>query len=499
MATQLGTSVTTKKLEMKPIPLLVVMISFAPEGADGSSDDGMQLCSTSKEYWHQQFFGDEGYTLKNYYKEMSGGKFWFSPVPTRDGGMPGVVSVTVNCKHPDLLQKENPTMRTGAAYYAIAEALKACEPYVDFAALDTDGDGYLSREEINFVLVHAGFDYSCGKETTPTLRYGVFANSGRLPDGEDAEGFPGARAPKVGGVTLCAAGKGAYTLIGEYRKSPLGFLPHPLGTSAHELGHAIGFHDIYDYDREVAGWPLPMMFSVMCNGCYGLVNGSMENAIPGTCPTHLDPLQKIRSGFAEPQIADGDGEYSLYSIKSGKYNILRINTPDPKEYFLLENRQTEGFDAGLYVQSKETKEDGTSVIVRENYKRGGVIVWRIDEDVFDAYSGIKRTNGSGFWNPDGETKCDHRHNPGVVILYKNGYDENGLMKNDGTLVCGYPADPFYRGGDTFHSNEFISAATHTRSLNSFPEGLSEDAYDLKIEFLSDTGEEIRVRVTQKTK
>jgi hypothetical protein len=182
MANSLGTSVTTKKLEMKPVPLLVVMISFEPGG-----DDGRQICSTTKEYWYEQFFGDNGLTLKNYYKEMSGGKFYFSPVDVNGSDVKGVVHVTLHCKHPDLLQQENPDKRTGAALYVVAEALKACEPYVDFAALDKDGDGFLSADELHYVLVHAGFDYSGGKETTPELRYGVFANSGRLPDEEDAQ------------------------------------------------------------------------------------------------------------------------------------------------------------------------------------------------------------------------------------------------------------------------------------------------------------------------
>lgn len=213
MANSLGTSVTTKKLDMKPIPLLVVMISFEPDG-----DDGRQLCSTTKEYWYEQFFGDNGLTLKNYYKEMSGGKFYFSPVDVNGSDVKGVVHVTLHCKHPDLLQQENPDKRTGAALYVVAEALKACEPYVDFAALDKDGDGFLSADELHYVLVHAGFDYSGGKETTPELRYGVFANSGRLPDEEDAQGFPGAHSPRVGGVKLCAASKGSYTLIYAHRR-----------------------------------------------------------------------------------------------------------------------------------------------------------------------------------------------------------------------------------------------------------------------------------------
>ena len=71
------------------------------------------------------------------------------------------------------------------------------------------------------------------------------------------------------------------------------------------------------------------------------------------------------------------------------------------------------------------------------------------------------------------------------------------MKDDGVYTCGYPEDPFFRAGDVFNSNEYISAATHTRSLNSFPEGLSEDTYNLRIEFLEDDGREIKIRVKQK--
>ncbi len=116
---------------------------------------------------------------------------------------------------------------------------------------------------------------------------------------------------------------------------------------------------------------------------------------------------------------------------------------------------------------------------------------------FDEFSGIKRTNGSGLWNGDGETQSETRHNPGVVIDYKKtDTTKNGLMKDDGVFLQGFPEDPFYRAGETFNSNEFISAATHTKSLNSFPESIDENKYNLKIEVLEDTGSELKIRVTQ---
>ena len=156
-----------------------------------------------------------------------------------------------------------------------------------------------------------------------------------------------------------------------------------------------------------------MMFSVMCNGCYGLIAEKDENGripIMGTCPTHLDPLQKIRSGFIEPEIVNEDGEYILYSLGK-KHNIIRVNTPDPKEYFLLENKQIEGFERGLYTKKRVTDAEGKQHTEFTNYKKGGLLVWHIDEEIFDKFSGIKRTNGSGYWNPDGETMTTSRHDP----------------------------------------------------------------------------------------
>lgn len=497
---KLKTSVTNIKLEKKPIPLLVVLISFKPKGAK-TWEDGIQMISTTKEHWYNVCFGDEGYTLKNFYKEMSGGKIYFEPVHVMgETKTPGVLEVVLDMPHPHRMNEDMPGKNHGVAFKCIAEALRAADEYVDFAYYDKDGGGYLSGDEFNVLLIHAGYDGLSGIKRCKGVHWGVYANCGSLPEFENEDDVEGARAPVLDGVKLCARGKGCYTLIGEYRMTEGDFYPHALGTIAHELGHSIGFHDVYDYDREVKGWPLPYLFSLMGHGNYG--NDESDNIYRrGFVPQHLDPFQKIRSGIMEPDVVSEDGEYTVHPLSAENANIIKITTPDPKEYFLLENRQMTGFCKGIYRKTYGVNERGEDCHFCENYKEGGIIVWHIDEDIFDTFSVIKRTNGSGTWLPDGETEGTERHDPGIVALFKDGFDENGLLKDDGVFVPGYPEDPFYRKGEVFNSNEFVSAATHTKSLNSFPEGYSQDTYNLKIEFVDfdEATGDIKIRVTQKTK
>ena len=53
---------------VKPVPLLVIVVSYSN-----------QATRSEESYWENSLFGDNGNTMKNYFKFMSGGKFWFTP------------------------------------------------------------------------------------------------------------------------------------------------------------------------------------------------------------------------------------------------------------------------------------------------------------------------------------------------------------------------------------------------------------------------------------
>ena len=78
-----------------PAPLLIVIASYDANGNGKNDYDpnhpellndksspifGEQWALTKPEDCYETFFGENSYSLMNYYKEMTHGKFWFYPV-----------------------------------------------------------------------------------------------------------------------------------------------------------------------------------------------------------------------------------------------------------------------------------------------------------------------------------------------------------------------------------------------------------------------------------
>ena len=110
-----------------------------------------------------------------------------------------------------------------------------------------------------------------------------------------------------------------------------------IGTFAHEYSHVLGLPDLYSHNVSYHGigdWGL------MATGSHNKKN------ISGDLPAHMSAWSKIELGWIEPiQVTDYIPSAKIYASSTDKANVYKFGTGN--EYFLIENRQQIGFDAGL--------------------------------------------------------------------------------------------------------------------------------------------------------
>lgn len=434
----------------KPIPLLVLVINFDADG-DGKDayEEGKnttvktsdafkeQWAHSEESYWANSLFGDEGNTMKNYFKKMSKDNFWWEPVEETYGEENnGVVYVTLEMQHPGAISGQPASI--GAARIP---ALQAAAEYVDFAKYDTDGNGGLSWEELTVV-------YICGGRSTK-IDYS--------PTGYNIWGVHSFQSPgtdwyaSINGVRVMARQDEAkYCAVGEmsYDGKPIGF-----GTIAHELGHVLGANDLYTRGTNAVWCGGPGDIALQGGGS---ALGKLKGVRDGEAPAAIDPYYLLQYGFEKAEVAQ-DGTYTLYSRESdkGEYNIIKISTANPKEYYLIENRYTK--DASSY--------DAIPGAAK------GIQIWHVDESIMNSFTVPNcYTNGSP-------------HAPGLTPLYPSG-DTGG--KN-------YDTWSSKEGKNLFDSHGFKFVGSDTWYTLLTEEQAAQ--FNLKIEMLSEVGNEMRIKVS----
>ena len=455
----------TPAAETQKIPLLIVIVNFDANknGIDDFDAENPGAIKATGEQWagtevadhYERYFGD-GDSLTNYYLEMTMNAFCFSPlkldkVPEGCEITEGCLEVTVGIPHPGA--KGVPGLLDAQA--TIKAIIDATDEYVDYKKLDVNGNNKLDETEFACVILNSGIDQSTGTSKLAQFPFQVHGTS---------QGLPGTR----DGVTFSKV-----TNIGEYEYRNGTSQPPVItniGTPAHELAHNLGAEDLYDTSRnghasdKVGGWPRAYNFSLECNG---------NHLKAGAMPAYLDPYHRIYLGWAESKTV-GDGVYTISSTTTGNYVVLRVNTPDPGEYYLVEIRLKTGFEAYLTSGSSQ----------------GGIMVWHIDDDLNRRYF----TEGSASTSTSLNGK---KHDPAIVPLFRTGYDAEGRY-----MEITAPADPFYYYDETdpskavFDSGKFRSVTKGYQSLNSYPSNWQGDKnYNLRIEVLSAPGEEMTVKIS----
>jgi len=137
-----------------------------------------------------------------------------------------------------------------------------------------------------------------------------------------------------------------------------------IGVIAHETGHFLGLPDLYDYggDSHGAG-----QFCLMAEGNW---NGGTNCGVSqgdGSTPAHMSAWPKAILGWATPTQITNAGSYNLPRIEDNRSAMYWMQAAAflSSEYFLMENRQSVGFDYCL---------PGVT---------NGILIWHVDHTMWN--------------------------------------------------------------------------------------------------------------------
>jgi len=322
--------------------VLVILTDFTPSTSRG----------TTEAQWNQLFFDTTpgAKSVRNYYSQASFSKFDLAPAPESYGiTNDGVIAVTLNYAHPYTLTAQD---NREISY----NALVAADPYIDYASLDTNGNGALENTEVHLMVIVRGYEESYGG-TGGACTPNVWGHRGSLSTNPTP--------PQLDGVWVGAYSYGGgYTQEGEWHEfisdgcdgSTPGHMA-TIGIMVHELGHDIDWPDLYDTDSTdgsssagVGNW------SIMAGGSWGWATGDLYS---GQTPVLPDAFLKWYQHWITPtQVFTPQTSVAIpNSAQNPAAYLLGVNPKDldwdfgtntgTGEYFLVENRQQQGFDAGL--------------------------------------------------------------------------------------------------------------------------------------------------------
>lgn len=321
---------------------------------------------------YNRFFSDIGNSLKNYYKEISYSRYipegelygWYrAPQPStyysnKENGFG---------KYPNSAEK--------LVEDVIELAKNDPNAPIDWRSFDGNNNGYVD----NLIIVHSGAEAAFTGDIND-----LWAHVYIIPT------------PK----TIQGKNVWLYAMTSEYLSQPTD--PQVIGGDCHEFGHLLGLPDLYDYSDNSNGVGV---YSLMGSGSWG---GR------GEVPTHMDAWSKYVLGFADATI-NPTGNVSLTDAETTS-NIIKYTTPDPKEYFLIENRQKMLFDT--YLPSD------------------GLFIWHINEN--QKYNDNEMCYMVGLVQADGLKDLENKANNGDLGDPYPGIMNNrsfGINTDPGSILC----------------------------------------------------------------
>ena len=201
----------------------------------------------------------------------------------------------------------------------VSEAVKKVDDEVDFSKYDWDGDGEIEQ----IFVIHSGYD-----EAQTQRKTDIWSHAWMLSDAVnygDGKGSVNVDGVIVDNYATCSElqGVNGTTITG-------------VGTACHEFSHCFGLPDFYDTQGRNFGMDA---WDIMDYGCY---NGD------GGKPAGFTSYERMFCGWLDPiELKEPRAVMNMPALTSEPVAYILRNSGQANEYYLLENRQKEGWDGGL--------------------------------------------------------------------------------------------------------------------------------------------------------
>lgn len=196
----------------------------------------------------------------------------------------------------------------------VIEGCKAADKELNFSDYDWDGDGEVDQ----VFVIYAGFGQNYGASEFTIWPHEYFLGARSLQFKLDG------------------------TLINTYacsceRYGNEGETLDGIGAACHEFSHCLGIPDMYNTSAGTANGM--MDWDVMCQGSYNN---------HGRTPAGFTAYERMYSGWLTPvELNERTTVTGMNPLATHPEAYILYNDNHPDEFYMLENRQPVGFDAGL--------------------------------------------------------------------------------------------------------------------------------------------------------
>ena len=212
----------------------------------------------------------------------------------------------------------------------LVDALNQADADVNFKNYDGDSNGAVDL--VFFILAGNGANYGGNDENLWWPHRSVIIDEEKYNTGKN---------PYIYKDGVLLWDYASSTELCGHTTNPQTVFIDGIGTICHEFSHVLGLPDFYDSNYEEDGQSVtPGNWSLMDSGCY------LDNAFT---PAGYSLYERYLVGFTDkPEVISQPDNYTLEPLYNNQKGYW-LNTPEPKEFFILENRQRSQFKWDAYL------------------------------------------------------------------------------------------------------------------------------------------------------